>query len=217
MITVACLDHRNYLGRGAEYVSKFRAGVARHMAQPHRFVCLTDAPDRQALPHDEIQYLPCCDKRAQLLTGWWAKLYLFEPGRFSGRVLYLDLDSVIVGPLDPIVEKTGAIYLEDWGWKHHAVAGGHLVWDAGEHKDIWAGADSAPKRYKDDQDYITALGGWNRMRPELIRSYRYHCKKGIPDGASVIAFHGTPKPHDLGGWVADHWTDSRFTTPHSRA
>jgi hypothetical protein len=207
MLTVACLDHMNYLGRGVEYVAILRASVARHMVQPYRFVCLTDEPKRHNLPQDEIQYLPRCDKLSQLLTGWWAKLYLFEPGRFNGRVLYLDLDSAIVGPLDPLVAQPGAIWLRDWGWDRDVTAGGQLVWDAGEHSDLWEGAETAPKRFKDDQEYITARGGWPRMPAHLVRSYRYHCKAGVPAGASVIAFHGLPKPHELPPvhWVRDYW------------
>lgn len=206
MITVACLDHRNYLGMGARYVAVLRSMVARNLAQPYRFVCLTDDPSRHDLPKGEIHYLPSCDKLSQLLTGWWAKLYLFEPGRFEGRVLYLDLDSVIVGPLDPLAAQTGAVYLKDWGWDKDVTAGGQLVWDAGEHADLWDGAPLAPKRFADDQDYITARGGWNRLPPQLCRSYRYHCKSGPPAGCSVVAFHGSPKPHEVtGGWVAEHW------------
>ena len=204
MVTVACVEVRDYLGRGAEYVERLRSMVARHLiGQPHRFVCLTDAPARHGgLPAESIHALPTCDKLAQLLTGWWAKLYLFEPGRFSGRVLYLDLDTLIVGPLEPVVAQTGAVKLLDWGWDRDVTAGGHLVWDAGEHAEVWAGAELAPKRYADDQEYLTALGGWNRLPPALLRSYRYHCKSGPPAGCSVVAFHGRPKPHELG---PDHW------------
>ena len=121
-------------------------------------------------------------------------------------MLYLDLDTVIVGPLDPLVAQTGAVKLRDWGWDRDVTAGGTLVWDAGEHADLWDGADLAPKRYADDQVYITARGGWNRLPPALLRSYRYHCKSGPPFGCSVVAFHGHPKPHEVAtGWVPQHW------------
>lgn len=206
MLTVACVESRNYLGMGGEYVRRLRSMVCRHLAQPFRFVCITDDPKRHALAAEEIHFEPIVDKLGQLLTGWWAKLYLFSPGRFSGRVLYLDLDTVITGPLDELVLHKGAVNLRDWGWNRDVSAGGTLLWDGGEHADLWAGAAQAPKRYENDQEYITALGGWPRLPAHLVRSYRYHSKAAPPPGCVAVGFHGKPKPHELtAGWVPAHW------------
>lgn len=213
MLTVACVETRNYLGRGAEYVRKLRAMVARNMEQPFRFACLTDEPKRHALPREEIHELLCVDKLGQLLTGWWAKLYLFSPGRFEGRVLYLDLDSVIVGSLDELAAHKGAVNLRDWGWDRDVSAGGMLCWDAGEHLDAWEGAPLGPKRYANDQEYLNDLaarGGdpWPVMQKGLCVSYRYHCKSVPPAGARLVAFHGVPKPHELSiPWVEEAWRE----------
>src|SRR5690606_13652416 len=35
--------------------------------------------------------------------GWWAKMELFRKGLFDGPVLYVDLDSIVTGTLDPLV------------------------------------------------------------------------------------------------------------------
>lgn len=200
MLTAACIEWGNYLGRGAEYVEKLARGVARHLKQPHRFVVLRPREDQLppalAVISDEAR-----------TAGTWQKLSLFRPGQFAGRVLYLDLDSVIVGPLDELVEHKGAVHLADWGWDRNVHAGGTLVWDAEiEAPCIWdAFHAKVPLRFDNDQEWMTTLGVWDRLPPHLIRSYRYHCKQGVPQGASVIAFHGKPKPHELGGWVADEW------------
>jgi hypothetical protein len=74
--------------------------VSRWLDRPHEFVCLTDQP--WALPCDiesiPIAKLPNC-------FAYWSKLELFNPVRqWSGRMLYLDLDTLIVAPLDPIVD-----------------------------------------------------------------------------------------------------------------
>ena len=30
-----------------------------------------------------------------------------------------------------------------------------------------------------------------------VYSYKLHCKKSIPDDASIVCFHGKPRPHEV--------------------
>lgn len=186
MLTIACVNVGDYLGRGEEYVAKLRAGVARHLALPHEFVCI----------------------RESAKPGWWAKVDLFEPGRFRGRVLYLDLDTVIVGDLARLVVHKGLLHLQDWGWTTPTYGSGVMVWDVGEHAEIFELYDKhVPARFRGDQDWLTALGGWDALPRELNYSYRYHAKRAVPDGAVTVSFHGRPKPHEItDGWVPQAWT-----------
>lgn len=204
MITVACVEWGDYLKRGREYVEKLRASVARHLAQPYRFVCLTEDPARHR--GVECQTIPCRKKDG--LVGWWAKIYLFSPHRFEGRILYLDLDSVIVGSLDALAAAKGILHLKDWGWTRNDYGSGVMVWDAGEHAEIWSRyTPQVPFDYRGDQDWMTALGGWPALPKGLAVSYRYESKSGPPAGARVVAMHGSPKPHELpaGHWAHQHW------------
>lgn len=192
MITVACVNHGNYLGRGDEYVSKLRDMVQR------------------AMPKDVVYEFHCL-KDVGAWRGWWSKIELFRPGIFRyGRVLYLDLDTVITGPLEPLLRQTGSIYLTDWGWLSHTLCSSVMVWDTGVHENIFTTFNTAvPKRYRGDQDWITSLGGWNKIPAHLCRSYRYHCVDAPPLGCSVVNFHGKPKPHEvLTGWVPKAWGHS---------
>lgn len=214
MITVACVEWANYLDRGAEYVAKLKSMVARHLTTPHNFVCLTDDPTRHPdLSYDEYYGLPvpnsswAKDDFAHGLTGWWAKIYLFSPGRFTGRVLFLDLDTVIVGSLEKLAQSKGIIHLKDWGWTKNDYGSGAMVWDAGEHSEIWTQYNAnVPHRFRGDQDYLTALGGWPALPKGLAVSYRYVSKIAPPDGAVAVCFHGTPRCHEVTtGWVPDYW------------
>jgi hypothetical protein len=207
VLTVACVEWGDYLGRGAEYVENLYRGVLRHMRQPFRFQVLTESVRRHWPGHErygfDIAELP------EGRVGWWNKLALFQPRMFERgeRVLFIDLDSVIVGELDGMAAQKGLIYLRDWGWKKDMYASGTMVWDHGEHERAWsAWTPAVAKRLEGDQDWLFELGGWPRMRPELIRSYRYHCKAGPPPGCSIVAFHGKPKPHEFkDGWVSENW------------
>lgn len=189
------------MGHPQEYVAKLRSMVARHVSGPHRFVCLTDDPTRH--PGIECQQLPSREKDG--LSGWWAKCYYFSPGRFEDRVLALDLDTLITGPLDALVEHKGIIHLARWGWAKNDYGSGVMVFDAGEHEKVWKRYTAAvPHRFRGDQDWITWLGGWDALPDGLCVSYRYHCKDGVPPGASVVCFHGEKdKPHLM---PDEHWT-----------
>ncbi len=91
---VVCVNAGNYLKRGREYVEKLHRGTRKNLTE-FRFVCFTDDPEPYAdgitkkdLPQPELK-------------GWWHKISLFKPGVMEDgeRVLFLDLDTVITGPL----------------------------------------------------------------------------------------------------------------------
>jgi hypothetical protein len=97
---------------GPEYVNHLRAGVARHLARPHRFVCFTDdasglSPDVQALPLPELG-LPAGQRDRR-----WQKLAVFRDqlGDLTGPTLFLDLDLVIVDALDPFFDLPGRFFI----------------------------------------------------------------------------------------------------------
>lgn len=76
--------------------------VARHTSKPFRVVCLTDQPDDIPEGVEPIEISPV-DMRFE--RGWWKKVELFNPALpISGRILYLDLDVLVVGNLDPIID-----------------------------------------------------------------------------------------------------------------
>jgi hypothetical protein len=60
-------------------------------------VCLTDIPaevEAYAEPVELTMDLP----------GWWSKLEVFQRGLFPGPVIYMDLDTLLLGPLDDLVD-----------------------------------------------------------------------------------------------------------------
>lgn len=185
-LTVACVNHGNYLGRGEEYVARMRSMVARNLTLPHEFVCLKDEG---------------------ILQGWWAKIELFRPGRFTGRVLYLDLDSVVVGPLDALAEQKGIINLLYWGWRTPTLCTSVMSWDAGEHDEVFTTFHAGVLReFRGDQDWVTMIGGWDAIDPWLCKSYRYECVTAPPPGCVHVSMHGRPKPHEITtGWVPEAW------------
>lgn len=158
--TVACVWVRGNVKYGVEYVDKLRAMVRRHLSGDFRFVCLTDKPLQ--LPRG-IEGIEIPNPRP--MFGWWSKLQLFSPSHgFSGRMLYLDLDSLIVGSLDPIVDYPSAFALVPPAGNfqprtaHQVVRrfnSSVMVWNAGEQDRVFLQwTPTVTRRLFGDQDWI---------------------------------------------------------------
>jgi hypothetical protein len=206
VITIACVKvGQKY---DASYVNKLESMVERHTTRVYRFICLTD--DHEGL---KCTWSPIGTR----LPGWWAKLVLFEPHvQLEGqRVLYLDLDTIIVGNIDFLLDYVGSFaILRDFyrplGWGSAIMA-----FQAGFGQHIWEHFRTNPQRqmfsYHGDQEYlqteINSADLWQDLYPDKIVSYKVHCKdKGLPLGASVVCFHGVPRPHEVDDlWVQEEW------------
>lgn len=100
-LIVACVYVKGHVNFTAEYVNKLRSMVRRCAPVDHEFVCLTDSAD-------ELPYIDCI-KIPTPPPGrfaWWAKLELFNKAHArlrDCRILYLDLDVLLVDSLDAII------------------------------------------------------------------------------------------------------------------
>ena len=131
--------------------------------------------------------------------GWWAKIDLFEPGRFTGRVLYLDLDVAVVGDLNELAWYDTFCAIRDYQFPL-TINSSVMAWDAGVADHIYTDFnDDVMRRYRGDQNYINTKIHARRFPMAWCPSYRAHCRDGVPEGARVIVYHGQPKPWDLDG------------------
>lgn len=162
-MTVTCLFVRGEYPYTPEYVSRLYAMVKRHLARPFRFVCLTD--------HPWLFQPPILTVPVTRLPGfaYWTKVELFNPTRhWSGRVLYLDLDTLVVSALDPIVDAPAPFAITADPERPNQKAfdkygrtiirrfnSSVMVWDGGTHTELYRGwkADIT-KKLSGDQDWI---------------------------------------------------------------
>lgn len=160
MLTVACVWVRGHVPFTLEYVTRLETMVRAHLSEPFEFVCLTDRP-WQVPAHIRTISI----RLPQGLKGWWAKLELFHPQRhWPGRVLYLDLDTLIVDSLDPIVRFPAPFALVPHAGTFEGRDGlrvvkrfnsSVMVWEGGTQTRIaerWSRADAS--RLHGDQDWI---------------------------------------------------------------
>lgn len=188
MITIATV-----LRSGGEYEPRHVVALrdmCRRFAPMHRFICLTDKPN--TLPLETIELL-------HDWPGWWSKMEIF---RLRGPVLYLDLDTVIVRDISPVIELAGDdefVILRDFyrGRMNKAAMQSSMMLWSGDMNRLYRAFREDPRFYLGgDQEWLEqhldiAPAYWQDICPRSISSF-----KASPRSASerIIIFHGHPRP-----------------------
>lgn len=192
-LTVACAFKESD-GFTNEYVDRLRANVAEH--------CHTEYDFEVVVP---TRVLPVKAR------GFWIKLELFKKGRFNGPVVYLDLDTIIVGDVTELFTYPHEFTMgTDWNKKRPAPNSTFMAWDGRQdlsYLDTPLDATTL-KRYSrggrwGDQAYIyekvkLPVTWVEQIAPDALVSYKFHVRdKGVPPSAKIVAFHGSPRPHNV--------------------
>jgi hypothetical protein len=214
-LTVACVLVRGHVKFSVTYVEKLASMARRFLDQPFRFVCLTDQP--HAMP-EGVEAIAI--QKPSGVKGWWAKLSLFDPAHgFSGRMLYLDLDTLVVSSLAPIVEFDAPFALVPdgapnfKGTSRHAVVkhfnSSVMVWDAGVRPDLflqWTPA--VADRLWGDQDWLGERAPEAATMPlEWFPRLSQVSDGAIPSAAKVILAK-KPKNEQAAAqwpWFRERW------------
>ena len=193
MITVWCMNTNNHAPQSE--VDILRRMVYRHLSLPHEFICITESD----------------------LPGWWGKVRLFGPTSRE-RNLWLDLDTVITGPLDWLTAPLSGSLRIAKNWAQSGYGGCQssvMYWEGDSCRIINDEFDpkiahwppiNFPGVLWGDQEWITQLRDEKRLEveyfdPKDVISYKYHCRTGLPKDAKVVVFHGKPNPDE----VKDKW------------
>jgi hypothetical protein len=215
---------------GPEYVNRLYAMARRHATGPMRLVCLTD--DAQGLrPEIDAFALPelGCE-HPQHTMGKWRKLVLWGGNipaltGLEGPVLFVDLDTVIVGPIDAYFSHGDPerVYLaRNWSKPLHRLGQTSVFrYPVGRNPQILDSFRASPQAIADrlrfEQHYITeSVPGGIKFWPERwTRHFRLHClppfplryfmQAKLPGDARMVTFAGGPNPSDvqLGRWEDD--------------
>ena len=193
----------------ASWVRRLRNMVARYLGRPHRFVCLSNEPV------DGVETVPL----ESGLPGWWAKIELFRRD-YGERMLFLDLDTLVVDDLAPIADYDLAFapapHSSLWEGEGLNLRPGivdHfssccMAWDAGEGRQIWE--DFTPNlmnEVRGDQDAMGWIMGEVETLPEQWFLKLKQCQAGPPPGVRIVA--SMPWKNDIAAkrfdWVAEVW------------
>ena len=203
MLKIICVKQGDKFG--PEYPARLYEGVQRHLSLEHEFTCFTENP---------VSGVPCRPLPAPL-AGWWSKLGLFQPGLFDegDRILYFDLDTLTVDNIDDIAGYTGPFAILRDFYRVDGFGSGSMAWAPNEATYlIWNQwwRQGCPVTPQGDQAWIEKMMPkaeiWQDLFPGRMVSFKVHCKLGVPEGASVVNFHGYPRPHECRGWVQELWS-----------
>lgn len=197
---LVCVNYKNYLGQGDRYVAKFWGGAAAAFSG--------------------LNYQPVQLTEAEIgddAEGWWAKLAMFEPGRFEHPVVFVDLDTIFTGRscqwLADLACSGDFYMLSDFFQPQH-LASGVMAWTPSERTEaIWRKWDASGR----PQIGPRGDGGWiefvtrefakriQDVAPGEVASFKAGDGLGNTyDKASIVAFHGRPRPHEVAD-LMKHW------------
>lgn len=208
-VTVVCVNAGDYEGRGVEYVNALFRGVVHNTKRPLQFICLTDDLMRAKEYAFGITLRPL----PLGLKGWWNKLAMFRPTMLPrGPIVYLDLDTIITGNIDALLEYRGkfAMLRDFMRPTSSPVGSGVMAWDNRQSLGIWEAYEAAGRKADEegDQEFIAKhLEHVDLLQNFMdgVYSYKVHCKDGLPSDARVVCFHGQPRPHQVNDeWVTKH-------------
>ena len=202
-----------------DYVYRLRDAVARNLDRPYRFVCLSD----MQLEVETLPLLPISNVKA---LPYWYKVQMFRPDlELHGPNLYIDLDTIVKGPLDPILDDCWQhdFLMSTCPWKGNISCSALMFWrgDRGhiwrtwcsESVQHWLNLYQVPKQIKryGDQGFIGDHVDHKLMQqvirePERIDRVR---ATAAPEKACILFCSGRRKPWDT-PWNPDvqrYWSN----------
>ncbi len=207
----------------ADYVNVLFNATRKHLKAPFRFVCLTD--DESGID-SAIERYPIPDPglgQSYYGRGGWPKLLLHKADLYGlrGRCLFVDLDSVIFGDLEPMFTAPGGlVMIREWRrfadyFRTYQVNGQTSIfaWDIGTQSQIYdrflADPAGVTANFRSEQRFVTEHATDIRFwqHPDVISFKRHLMAPAIIDrflsvkepwpGVRIVAFHGHPRPIDV--------------------
>lgn len=217
MLNVVCVKVKPRYD--ADYVNKLYRAVERNLTRAFKFYCITD--DATGID-EKINVIPV---EHDDLPGWWQKLVLFKPlAQLEGRILYLDLDTIITGSLDDMAAYQGEFILVKPFYRESGFMSSVMAFESGFAPHVWtrfmedpqaamAACAPLPERrgaWGDQRWLEMCLQGadyWQDLFPGQMVSFKANVvpQRMIPAGTRIILFHGEPRPHEAGDWIKQFW------------
>lgn len=202
MTTIACVLKSGGI-YDRQWVWALKRGLSRHAPQ-HEFVCLTDVPGLGMWSVPLEHGWP----------GWWSKIEAFRPGLFDGPVLYLDLDTLVVGDLSELCSYDGELAMLSDFYRPERAQSGVMMWTqcplthALYEEFVDCGGPTTVKQ-RGDGEWLNDVAWPDRIQdlyPDQVVSYKVHAKDGPPNDARLVCAHGRPKWNDpAAGWAHIEW------------
>lgn len=202
------------------YVNNLYKGVRRFASRDFTFICFTN--EKMKGLNINIKTRPF---HSPTEKGVLPRLYMFsrDAGLFEQQVLCLDLDVVITGQLDDIMEYEGLFCARSKfkPGEEYKLDGDIMSFQASEKTEelFWKpfveNVEESVKMTNGRERYWMRhvaddfADRWDNFAPGQVISYKRHVeKKGkeLPDNARIVSCHGFPRPHQIKDkWIKEYW------------
>jgi hypothetical protein len=202
----------------SRYVNNLFYGVQRFATMPFTFVCFTN----EKLDLDDR--IEVRSFKAPTTSGVLPRVYMFSEaaGLFGHQVLCLDIDIVITGSLDRLMQYDGLFCSRSNFGEDRIPDGDIMSFKAGkEAEDVfWTPFVKNPKAAEDfakgrerfwlwkcvkDRQWDL----WDDWAPGSVVSYKkakIYRTHIVPRNASIVSCHGVPRPHQITDkWIKKYW------------
>lgn len=209
--------------RNAQYVysaasvNRIADQIDRHLSLPHEHVCVTDMPDGLR-PDIRVARL---DRGLMAPGTRFPKMQLFAPtaARDIGpRIFYIDLDTLIVGSIDHVVDRREDVVLwanPRWGQPRATrINTSVMLYTAGTRTRVWRQFDLAegvrrasPRMAGTDQVWISEVLAEEAKWTQKDGIYWCQELRGgkLPKNACIVTFAGKFHPDRASERAAHPW------------
>jgi hypothetical protein len=204
----------------AEYVNVLFHACQKNISSDFRFVCLTNEPEGI---DPDVEVFPIPDiglDEWHYYNGAWPKISVFKSDLYGlkGRCLFIDLDTVILGNLDPLFEMKGPlIAINNSPWTSSNLPprtmSSVFAFDIGNLGSVvdrlQSDRDAIIEKFKIEQQYLhEAVKDIAYWPQEWLVSFKYHLRQPLlvdrfrppkkpAETVKLVIFHGKPRPIDL--------------------
>lgn len=213
MQTVICMKWGK--AYGANYANILYSMVSRNTQRPLRFVCFTDdsyglRPEIEALALPPIDLPPSHQWKPWRKVSLWAR----DLAGLSGDVLFLDLDIVVVGSIDPFFDfRPDATFCvaENWTQPGEGIGNTSVFrLRIGAHPEVFDTLANDPagtiRDYPNEQTLASRMvapvfwpAGWcSSFKHELLPRWPRNFVQSapLPSTTHIVCFMGHPKPDE---------------------
>lgn len=220
------VSFRNHLRRtglvskelASKYVNNLFEGASRWTNAPFNFICFTNEA-LDLLQGIEVRPFPLITSKGVL-----PRMYMFsKEAGLTGQVLSLDIDIIITGPLDDLLQYEG-LFCTRKSWtrgEEHLIDGDIMSFKACPHTEnlFWTPLTNNIEQVEQisgggrERFWVRhvmsgrAVDIWQDVLPGQVCSYKFHVKNGqVPSNARIISCHGFPRPHQITEpWRMEYW------------
>jgi hypothetical protein len=228
VVTFLWYDPKGHYNRlytyGPDHVNRMRSMLSRHLDLPHEVVCVTDQPEGL---DEGVRTAPLDRDTIGSPRSRFPKLALWRPDAaefFGGdRLFFLDLDTVIVRDITPIVDRAEDVVLWENSSFHRPgrsrYNGSVMLLTAGSRPEVWNEFDwdnpPTDPATCHEQGWVSYMIGpdcatWDANGKDGIYKARDMRAGSLPGRCRMVTFAGKQDPSERRTrrrfpWIGEHW------------